>query len=507
MSPLLERPDILASQEGQAACSVCPENTQNHNGHTNGTSPAKESAGPVSNLRRVSTDELHDLICVGFGPASLAIAIALHDKIEKLDRELSALPRPKVAFLDRQPRFAWHSGMLVPGSKMQISFIKDLATLRDPRSQFTFLNYLQSQDRLVQFSNLGTFLPARLEFEDYMRWCANKFSDVVEYNREVLDVVAQKRDADGTVDYFTVRSRNLKTGETVTQKTRNVVIAVGGRPKIPGVFPQDKRVMHSSAYCTSLPDLLTEKLHDYHIAVLGSGQSAAEIFHDLQKRYPNSKTTLIMRDSALRPSDDSPFVNEIFNPERVDQFYQQSEPQRQQILSDHRSTNYSVVRLELIDQIYYDMYLQKVKCPDESQWKHRILSSHAVKKVESIPDGRKLRLFLGSSDLDDDSEDAGTKATLSVDALLIATGYVRNAHEDMLRQIEPFRPEGCSSWKVQRDYRVILDKSKVNSHAGIWLQGCNETTHGLSDTLLSVLATRGGEMVESIFGANLEHCS
>jgi L-ornithine N5-oxygenase len=32
------------------------------------------------------------------------------------------------------------------------------------------------------------------------------------------------------------------------------------------------------------------------------------------------------------------------------------------------------------------------------------------------------------------------------------------------------------------------------------LQGCNESTHGLSDTLLSILATRGGEMVNSIFG-------
>jgi L-ornithine N5-oxygenase len=34
------------------------------------------------------------------------------------------------------------------------------------------------------------------------------------------------------------------------------------------------------------------------------------------------------------------------------------------------------------------------------------------------------------------------------------------------------------------------------------LQGCNEKTHGLSDSLLSILAVRGGEMVESIFGGS-----
>jgi L-ornithine N5-oxygenase len=197
--------------------------------------------------------------------------------------------------------------MLLPDSKMQISFIKDLATLRDPRSEFTFLNYLHNQRRLVQFANLGTFLPSRLEFEDYMRWCAAKFSDVVRYGQEVIDIIPEKANIEGQkVQSFAVRSRNVRTGSITTRRARHVVIAVGGRPKVPEPFPTDPRVVHSSAYCTSLPNLLDDKLKNYHIAVVGSGQSAAEIFHDLQKRYPNSKTTLVMRDTALRPSDDSP---------------------------------------------------------------------------------------------------------------------------------------------------------------------------------------------------------
>lgn len=188
---------------------------------------------------------------------------------------------------------------------MQISFIKDLATLRDPRSSFTFLNYLHNKDRLIHFTNLGTFLPARIEFEDYMRWCAGRFEDVVSYGQEVSEIVPGKT-TNGVVDYFVVRSRNTDTGEITSRRARKVVVALGGKAKMPPGFPQDPRIMHSSKYCTGLPSVLKNESDPYRIAVVGSGQSAAEIFHDLQRRYPNSKTTLILRDTALRPSDDSP---------------------------------------------------------------------------------------------------------------------------------------------------------------------------------------------------------
>ncbi|KAF4223654.1 hypothetical protein CNMCM8980_000459 [Aspergillus fumigatiaffinis] len=458
-------------------------------------------------LRSTPQDELHDLLCVGFGPASLAIAIALHDALDpRLNKSAPNIhAQPKICFLERQKQFAWHSGMLVPGSKMQISFIKDLATLRDPRSCFTFLNYLHQKGRLIHFTNLSTFLPARLEFEDYMRWCAQQFSDVVAYGEEVVEVIPGKSDpSSSVVDFFTVRSRNVETGEISARKARKVVVAIGGTAKMPPGLPQDPRIMHSSKYCTTLPALLKDKSKPYNIAVLGSGQSAAEIFHDLQKRYPNSRTTLIMRDSAMRPSDDSPFVNEIFNPERVDKFYSQSAAERQRSLAADKATNYSVVRLELIEEIYNDMYLQRVKNPDETQWQHRILPERKITRIEHHGPQSRMRIHLKSSKPESEGAANDVKETLEVDALMVATGYYRNAHERLLSKIQHLRPTGQDQWNPLRDYRVEMDPSKVSSQAGIWLQGCNERTHGLSDSLLSVLAVRGGEMVQSIFGEQLE---
>jgi L-ornithine N5-oxygenase len=269
------------------------------NGATNGV---REPVIPKSIfLRPAESDTIHDLVCVGFGPASLAIAVALHDSMEagKLRQP------PKVLFLERQPEFAWHAGMLLPGARMQISFIKDLASLRDPRSNFTFLNYLHKNNRLVDFTNLNTFLPARVEYEDYLRWCARHFDDVVRYQNEVQSVSPVQEE--GPLKTFSVTSRNTKTGAVTTYRARNVVIALGGQASIPKLFPQQHpRVIHSSQYAQQVPSILHDKSAAYRVAVIGAGQSAAEIFNNVQSLYPNSKTYLVMRSEFLKPSDDSP---------------------------------------------------------------------------------------------------------------------------------------------------------------------------------------------------------
>jgi L-ornithine N5-oxygenase len=38
---------------------------------------------------------------------------------------------------------------------------------------------------------------------------------------------------------------------------------------------------------------------------------------------------------------------------------------------------------------------------------------------------------------------------------------------------------------VRRDYKVDFDEQKLDGNAGIWLQGCNEKTHGVSSILFT----------------------
>lgn len=454
-----------------------------------------------ANLYTAALEEVHDLVGVGFGPASLAIAIALRDTLGAQAEREQEIDSPKVRFLERQKSFKWHSGMLLPGARMQISFIKDLATLRDPCSHFTFLNYLKEHDRLVQFTNLGTFLPSRLEFDDYLQWAASHFDNVVEYSQQVESIHPRKLGGSGKYDCFEVVSRNLATGQTNKFLSRNVVIAAGGRPARPAIFPAyHERVLHSSEYNTRIEHVLPDKDRAYNIAIVGAGQSGAEVFNDLHSRYPNATTRLVFRDTALRPSDDSPFVNEVFDPEAVDTFFAQPEDFRYHALKRNKATNYSVVRLELIEKIYDDLYLQGIKQPDKTRWQHQILPSREITAVAEDPASRKLKLTLTSvAPLNNNAQE-----TLAFDAVVLATGYRRDAHIDMLRDCQSINANKNGVWQPGRNYGLKLSPEAVEEGVGIWLQGCNESTHGLSDSLLSIVSTRSGEMVESIFGGHFK---
>ncbi|KAH8902108.1 hypothetical protein BR93DRAFT_369217 [Coniochaeta sp. PMI_546] len=493
------------------------------NGIHNGTPGTRHKRTPHL-LKPSDPEAVHDLLCIGFGPASLAVAVALHDTLEAGTLKEA----PRVLFLERQTQFHWHAGMLLPGAKMQISFLKDLASLRDPRSRFTFLNYLHEEERLIDFINLSTFLPARTEYEDYLRWCASHFGDVVKYQTEVVSIAPVKGN-DGPLKTFAVTSRNTKTGQLTTHLARNVLVAVGGQPSIPKSLPAGSpRVIHSSQYAHTIPKILTDNTAPYRVAVVGAGQSAAEIFNNIQTLYPNSRTSLIMRSEFLKPSDDSPFVNSIFNPEFIDSLYPRSSKYRRNLITEAKTTNYGVVRLELIEHLFEKMYDQKREIgPDERQWPHRIMGGRRIMSVDETSDGLQIKVCLappGDDDFDVTGYE-GEEELLDVDLIIAATGYKRDAHLEMLRDAWHLLPESRQEsepmgdkWHVKvdsgskdsipstrvlevgRDYGVRFSQGAVAPGSGVWLQGCCEGTHGLSDTLLSVLATRSGEIVESIFG-------
>ncbi len=106
---------------------------------------------------------IHDLIGIGFGPSNVAMAIALNEHNARVGRQEAVTAH----FFEQQPRFGWHRGMLIDDATMQVSFLKDLVTLRNPASEYSFLCYLKSKGRLIDFINHKNLFPLRVEFHDY----------------------------------------------------------------------------------------------------------------------------------------------------------------------------------------------------------------------------------------------------------------------------------------------------------------------------------------------------
>jgi L-ornithine N5-monooxygenase len=378
--------------------------------------------------------------------------------------------------------------MLLPGSRMQISFLKDMATFRDPQSSFTFLNYLHANNRLVSFTNTGTFYPLREEYNDYLSWCSAHFGRCVQYSEEVVVVVPEGQ---APVESWSVVSRNTITGQESRFFARHVVVAVGGEANIPAEYRGRERVIHSSRYMRDIHSLLQDKDAPIRAAVIGGGQSAVEIYRDLQSRYPNSRTYLVLRQQTLRPADDSPLyvspplvlngsidkaessTNEIFDPEQVDTFFSLPAASRKAEICRNLSTNYSVANLELIEALYSDMYRQRMHDPNEANWQHRILALRKVQVVRNDRETGKLEITLIKT------RDNVIEQLTDIDVVVLGTGYVRQGHESLLKRIKPLLRDG-ENLNIDRNYRVQFREGAVSQDSGVWLQGCCELTHGVS---------------------------
>jgi L-ornithine N5-monooxygenase len=90
----------------------------------------------------------------------------------------------------------------------------------------------------------------------------------------------------------------------------------------------------------------------------------------------------------------------------------------------------------------------------------------------------------------------GQLIRLDVDLLICATGYQPMNPGVLLGELDRYCERDAENrYRVERDYRIV---TSPELRCGIYLQGGTEHTHGISSALLSNIAVRSGEIVESI---------
>ena len=187
---------------------------------------------------------------------------------------------------------------------------------------------------------------------------------------------------------------------------------------------------------------------------------------------------MIFRGHALKPSDSSPFVNEIFNPNFTDFIYAQSCESREAIVRNFRNTNYAVVDSDLLDQLYRLLYQQRVS---------------GDIKVALHPRSEIVNVDADSAGIEISAVDKfeGGSFRSSYDVVVLATGYDRETPHAFLGSIRRYVRDEV----LDRHYKLVTSPA---FRPQIHLQGYSESSHGLSDTLLSVLAARSQEIAESL---------
>ncbi|MEU0392255.1 lysine N(6)-hydroxylase/L-ornithine N(5)-oxygenase family protein [Streptomyces sp. NPDC006208] len=422
---------------------------------------------------------VHDLIGIGFGPSNVAMAIALGEHNARVGRQEAVTAH----FFEQQPSFGWHRGMLIDDATMQVSFLKDLVTLRNPASEYSFLCYLQSKGRLVDFVNHKNLFPLRVEFHDYFEWAAAKVDDMVSYGHEVIAVEPVVRD--GVVDYLDVTARS--GSEVVVHRARNLVIGTGLRPLMPEGVDRTDRVWHNSELLKKVDGL--EGTNPSRFVVVGAGQSAAENVAYLHRRFPEAEICAVFSRYGYSPADDSSFANRIFDPAAVDEYYTAPDDIKRKLMDYHGNTNYSVVDIDLIDDLYRQAYQERVLGTERL----RFINVSRLTGVEETHDSVRARVK---------SLVTGEETTLDADVVVYATGYSQADPVGLLGEVgDRCHRDAQGRVRVERDYRVACHPEM---RCGIYLQGGTEHTHGITSSLLSNTAIRVGEILGSIIDRGLK---
>ncbi|OJJ22578.1 alcaligin biosynthesis protein [marine bacterium AO1-C] len=406
--------------------------------------------------------KIYDFIAVGLGPFNLSLA-CLTEPIEELDG----------LFLEKKAGFDWHPGMLMPTTTLQIPFMADLVTLADPTSPYSFLNYIKQQGRIYSFYIRENFLLLRNEYNQYCQWVIQQLSNV-RFNQAVEEIHYQ--DAEGCY-YLTVT--NQESQSTEVYKAKKLVLGTGTSPILPECCNGVKEdLVHSSNYLFKKKALQQQK----SITIVGSGQSAAEIYYDLlQEIEMGYELHWITRSPRFFPLEYSKLTLEMTSPEYVDYFYALPAQKRDHIIGKQKHL-YKGINSDLINEIYDLLYTHQVSGIDMQTSLRTHSALTAIQK-----EGNEFQLTLHQQE-----EDKHYSHT--TEGLVMATGYGYKQPAF----IDPI--QGRIKWDDNGRYDVNRNYSIDQNAQEIFVQNAELHTHGFVTPDLGMGCYRNAYIIKEMTG-------
>ncbi|KNX37191.1 lysine N(6)-hydroxylase/L-ornithine N(5)-oxygenase family protein [Luteipulveratus halotolerans] len=397
----------------------------------------------------------YDFIGIGLGPFNLGLA-CLTEPIDELDG----------LFLEAREAFDWHPGMMLPDATLQVPFLADLVTMADPTSPYSFLAFLKATGRLYPFYIRESFYPLRAEYNQYCQWASEQLASV-RFGQAVHSV-----EHDG--EAYVVRTTG---GES--HRTRRLVLGTGTTPKVPEpCIGLDGPVLHSADYLGRKPELQRTG----SITVVGSGQSAAEVYADLLADIEQHDYSLrwVTRSPRFFPMEYTKLTLEMTSPEYTRYFQSLPAETRGGLLRDQRGL-YKGISSDTIDAIFDTLYAKQVAGGVPTT----LLT--CMELTSAAWDGSSYTLGLHHQEQHED-------IALETESLVLATGYGASVPAFL----DPVRDR--IRWDEQGSY-AATETYDVDVHGGeIFVQNGEEHTHGFVAPDLGMGAYRSSVIIARMLG-------
>ncbi|MFG3196463.1 lysine N(6)-hydroxylase/L-ornithine N(5)-oxygenase family protein [Streptomyces sp. NPDC048208] len=397
-----------------------------------------------------------DFVGIGLGPFNLGLA-CLTEPIEELNG----------VFLDSKPDFEWHAGMFLDGAHLQTPFMSDLVTLADPTSPYSFLNYLKEKGRLYSFYIRENFYPLRVEYDDYCRWAANKLTSV-RFGTTVTEVTYE----DG------VYAVHTDTGDTY--RAEHLVLGTGTPPYIPEACEGlGGDFIHNSRYLANKAELQKKR----SITLVGSGQSAAEIYQDLLSEIDvhGYQLNWVTRSPRFFPLEYTKLTLEMTSPEYVDYFHALPEDTRYRITAQQKGL-FKGIDGELINEIFDLLYQKNLGGPIQT----RLLTNSSLNSASYEHGTYTLSLR---------QEEQSKDYELESEGLVLATGYQYREPEFLEPVRDRLRYDSHGNFDLARNYAIDV------TGRGVFLQNAGVHTHSITSPDLGMGAYRNAYIIRELLGS------
>lgn len=409
-----------------------------------------------------------DFAGIGVGPFNLGLA-ALSEPVDGLDG----------VFLEQRESFDWHPGMMLEPAHLQVPFMADLVSLADPTSPYSFLNFLKQTGRLYRFYIRENFYPLRAEYNQYCQWVAGQLRSV-RFSTAVLDV---------TYDAGVYRLSVEGPDGPEVLRARRLVLGTGTSPYVPascdGIVDAAADgggglVLHNADYLSRKSELQAKR----SITIVGSGQSAAEIYYELLQDIDTYGYQLnwVTRSGRFFPLEYTKLTLEMTSPEYVDYFHGLPQDQRDGLIKSQKNL-YKGINSELIDAIYDLLYTKSLAGMVDTQLlTHSSLTGAAWDQAAA---SHTLRLRHGEQ---------GSDYVLDSEAVVLATGYTYREPDFLAGIQDRIARDSAGRFAVARNYSTGVEPGEL------FVQNAELHTHGFVTPDLGMAAYRNSCILREIAG-------
>ena len=409
-----------------------------------------------------------DFIGIGLGPFNLSLAALLHQQTSL-----------NYQFFDKRQEFNWHAGIQLPNAMMQVPFMADLVSLVEPTSPYSFLNYLKAHQRLYKFYFRENLYIPRQEYNHYCQWVVKQLSHV-QFGSRVTDIAP-------IAGGFQVITK--QKGRLSVHQTRKMVLGTGTTPRLPQplqlIAEQHPQCLHSSNYLHQRDQQLSG-----NVVLIGSGQSAAEIFIDLFDRQIHPMTGQakfhlywLTRSAGFFPMENTPLSLESFSPDYMSYFYHLPHDLKTSLPASQANL-YKGISAKTLRDIYERLYQRSIGAAET----HVTLAGHYQLENAAVTHGKNIQLKFVQTQKQQN-------LTLAASTVIAATGYQYPSLDFLNKLSSKIGLNSQHQWHINQNHQL-----DYQGDGEIYIQNTDLHHHGVGTPDLGIGAFRSAKIANQILG-------